>query len=470
MRKFFLCVLLVALFSSAAYSAQNRDVYRIGVMRFANKAPGMSYAQAEAITDMFIRMISNSKRIAVLERERLEAIAREQRFSMSGLVDSNTAVQIGRIAGCQYMILGSVTQFDSKQASSSGAIPIPFFGMTVHESKNTYEASITIDMRIVDVETSEVVLAMSETGNALGEQNSSSVYWSGYGSSEGSSSNSITGIESKAVEDAVTKLGIRIREEVSGEYTQVLSATGSEITLSVGATSGARKGGLYKVYADGSKIFDMEGNELGSKQIIIAAVEITDVQNNFSTGKVNKNWGNASLIKRGDKIMPISLGEVRDLVKKKAFAKTRPHSDLSTYDINEPYNEPVTHSATPVTSGVSSTPAAVSSRPTSRSESRLENTSTDPADVVTKYDLPAGELNARRIAHINANKLSNKKQRAYKKFVELAESYDGDYLAAFRAGELAKSMRQNKDARRWFERALEINPDYVPAQRALERF
>ncbi|MBQ4468748.1 MAG: hypothetical protein II917_01220 [Synergistaceae bacterium] len=84
--------------------------------------------------------------------------------------------------------------------------------------------------------------------------------------------------------------------------------------------------------------------------------------------------------------------------------------------------------------------------------------------------MPAGELNARRIAHINANKLSNKKQRAYKKFVELAESYDGDYLAAFRAGELAKSMRQNKDARRWFERALEINPDYVPAQRALERF
>ncbi|MBQ7733493.1 MAG: hypothetical protein IJT58_05695 [Synergistaceae bacterium] len=474
MRKFLLSVLLIALFTGAAYSASSRDVYRIGVMRFANKAPGMSYAQAEAITDMFIRMISNSKHIAVLERERLEAIASEQRLSMSGLVDANTAVQIGRIAGCQYMVLGSVTQFDSKQAASSGAIPFPIFGMTIHENKNTYEASITIDMRIVNVETSEVVMAMSETGNALGEQNSSSIYWSGYSGSESSSSNSITGIESKAVEDAVTKLGIRIREEVSGEYTQVLSATGNEITLSVGATSGARKGGLYKVYADGSKIFDMDGNELGSKQIIIAAVEITDVQNNFSTAKVNKNWGNASLIKRGDKIMPISLSEVRDLVKKKAFAKTRPHSDIS---INTP--EPVKPSGydydddpapAGITSGVTSTPA-VSSRPSRQShpKSKLENTSTDPGDIVTKYDLPSGEINTRRIEHINANKLSNKKQRAYKKFVELAESYDGDYLAAFRAGELARSMRQKKDARRWFKRALEINPDYVPAKRALER-
>ena len=472
MRKFLftLLIIITALFSSAAYSEQ---VYRIGVMRFENKAPNMSSSQAEAITDIFIRMLASSKKIAVLERERLEDIAREHRFSMSGLVDANTAVQIGRIAGCQFMILGSVTQFDSKQSSQSSGIPIPIFGVTVQESKQNYEANVTIDMRVVNVETTEIVLSMSETGNAVGERNASSVYWGGYGNSGSNTSSSITGIESKAVEDAVTKLGVRIREEVSGEYAQVLSAGGSEITLSVGATSGARKGAIYKVYADGAKVFDMDGNELGSKQIVIAAVEITDVQNNFSTGKVNKGWGNASLIRRGDKIAPISSGEVRDLVKKKAFAKSRPHTFDSDIDISGLDND----SRTP----------AVSSRPSpsrhdsdydddSDSDSRRgrhpnnndrANRSTDPSEVIATYDLSSGEINSRRIAHINANKLRG--QRAYNKFVELAESYDGDYLAAFRAGELAKSLRRRREAREWFERALEINPDYVPAKRALDR-
>ena len=462
MRKFLLSLLIIVLFSSSAYSEQ---VYRIGVMRFANKAPNMSSAQAEAITDMFIRMIANSKKIAVLERERLEAIASEHRFAMSGLVDTNTAVQIGRIAGCQFMILGSVTQFDSKQSSQSGYIPIPVFGIGVSESNQSYEANVTIDMRIVNVETSEVVISMSETGSAVGERNASSVYMGGFGNSSGSTSSSITGIESKAVEDAVTKLGIRIREEVSGEYTQVLSAGGSEITLSVGATSGARKGGLYKVYADGAKVFDMDGNELGSKQIVIAAVEITDVQNNFSTGKVNKGWGNASLIKRGDKIAPISSSEVKDLVKKKAFAKSRPHtsdiSDISTLDNRSPQISSIPSPA--YINNENDTPK--SSRHSGR---QLENRSTDPADVIPCYDLPSGELNARRIAHINANKLG-RSQRAYNKFVELANTYDGDYLAAFRAGEIAKSMRRKREAREWFEKALDINPDYAPAKRALER-
>lgn len=51
----------------------------------------------------------------------------------------------------------------------------------------------------------------------------------------------------------------------------------------------------------------------------------------------------------------------------------------------------------------------------------------------------------------------------------MANSYDSDYLAAFRAGEIARSLHKRREAREWFEKALNANPDYVPAQRALER-
>ena len=246
MRKILLALVILCVSVSAASS---EEVYRVGVMRFLNKAPGMSYGQAEIITDIFTRMISNSRKIAVIERERLETIGREHRLSMSGLVDSNMAVQVGRLAGCQYMILGSVTQFESKHSSTG-------FGNLFHET--TYTAEVTIDMRIINVTTGEVVLSMAETGTA--NDKSTSVSFQGITTNEGTG---ISAIESKAVEDAVTKLGVRVRETVADEYMQVLAAGGRDVTLSVGATSGGRKGALYRVYSEGDSVLDMDGNVIG---------------------------------------------------------------------------------------------------------------------------------------------------------------------------------------------------------------
>jgi tetratricopeptide (TPR) repeat protein len=97
----------------------------------------------------------------------------------------------------------------------------------------------------------------------------------------------------------------------------------------------------------------------------------------------------------------------------------------------------------------------------------LENQSTDPAKVVATYPIPSGEVNLLRIAHINARKLSGK--NAYDKYTELAEAYDGDYLAAYRAGEIALSMGKKDDAREWYDKALAINPEYEPAVKSRQK-
>lgn len=112
------------------------------------------------------------------------------------------------------------------------------------------------------------------------------------------------------------------------------------------------------------------------------------------------------------------------------------------------------------------TPAPATPAPTT--DRVLENESTDPAVVIATYNLTPGERNMRRIAHLNAQN-SRTNQEAFDAFVALVESYNGDYLAAFRAGERAQRMRNNDDARTWFNRALSINPNYRPAINALER-
>jgi len=78
------------------------------------------------------------------------------------------------------------------------------------------------------------------------------------------------------------------------------------------------------------------------------------------------------------------------------------------------------------------------------------------------------QIEPRRIAHLNAQRLLNSAiradwQQAYYAYVRLVESYSGDYLAAYWAGEAARKLGDNDNARMWYDRALAINPDYQPA-------
>ena len=98
---------------------------------------------------------------------------------------------------------------------------------------------------------------------------------------------------------------------------------------------------------------------------------------------------------------------------------------------------------------------------------RVADNSTDPAKVIDAYPLCVGDKNIRRVAHLNANKL--KGEDAYAVFADLAESYEGDYLAAYRAGEEARKLGDNALALYWYERALWFNPYYKPALGALRR-
>ena len=98
----------------------------------------------------------------------------------------------------------------------------------------------------------------------------------------------------------------------------------------------------------------------------------------------------------------------------------------------------------------------------------FENYSTDPGKVIPTYDLPSGQKNTLRIRHLNLRQYG-KRKKAYEEFTKLYEEFNGDYLAAYKAGEVAQALRDNENAEFWYDKALEINPDYEPAQKAKEK-
>lgn len=454
MRKIISALVLAVMVLSLASCAEADDVVRLGVMSFANRSNGLSNVQVDGIMDVFIRVLANSPSVAVIERDRLGALAREHNLSMSGVVDPNMAVTVGRLAGCEYILLGAVTKFN-KNSKATG------FGGLFAELKT--DVQVTIDVRVLDTKTGEVVLSVSETGRA--SKKSSAVSVGGVKQAEDSAG----GLEDEAIQDAVTKLGQRVLEATVGEYMQVLSGGSSEITLSVGATAGAHNGSMYRVFAEGSEVLDMRGRVIGRKTKTIAIVQVTEVQNEFSMARVVKNGGNPSLIRRGDKISPISPSEAQSIIKKKEIATSRPTASSleSGGDVDSRLSDIAgnqTESYAP-SEPEQSYSQSVGASSFGGYSSGLEDSSTNPERVVPTYSLAEGEKKARITLHKNLQR-AGKTRNTYNRYAEMYRTYSGDYLAAYQAGVVAQALGMRSEAAQWFDRALSANPNYIPAQDA----
>ena len=109
-------VLALALAAQSAFAA-----YTISVETFRN-ASGR-YVPVDSIMEMMITELVNSGTFQVVERSRMDVIAREQRMAQHGLTDRRGAPQSGRLAGAQYIITGAVTKYETTNTGgAAGAI------------------------------------------------------------------------------------------------------------------------------------------------------------------------------------------------------------------------------------------------------------------------------------------------------------------------------------------------------------
>jgi curli biogenesis system outer membrane secretion channel CsgG len=119
--------------------ASDDDIPTVAVLDFTGLMMGQGGNSAplgKAVSSMLITELTGRPGIRVIERYRLQDLLTEQKLALSGRVDESTAVEIGKILGAQYVIHGQVTSILDQ---------------------------LRMDMRAVDVETSEVVEAQKMT-------------------------------------------------------------------------------------------------------------------------------------------------------------------------------------------------------------------------------------------------------------------------------------------------------------------
>jgi curli biogenesis system outer membrane secretion channel CsgG/TolA-binding protein len=471
---------ILTVWGTAAPAAD--DIVRIGVMEFVSKADGVSAQQADVIRDFFTRYLANAKKIAVLERERLLSIGAEHKLNYSGLVDSAMAVEIGRLAGCQYMLFGSVTELSEKMSAGAVPIPVPIIGGGLGGGE--HEAKATIDARVIDVTTGETVLYLSEEGTS---QESSQAIVTRIGSIGESQ---FGGLKARAIEAAVVKLGSKLLEEISGEYAHVLSAGGKTVRISRGAKSGVKKGGIYLIYVDGPEVFDIDGESLGRDRFPIAVVKVVDVLSGFSNCEIAPAGGKMSNIQRGDRIQPISAKEAKEYVTRKLLPSERPkrraYQDTASQLFGGGSGPAVPDTAPAIEStsagkealekepeDVPPKPSVTTSRPAGGGAFKwnevdgVDMNATTDVKLMDIYPMTSAERNTLRIQHSGAYKVytQRKYKDAFEVFSRLATVYDFNYLSAYWAGVCAVRLGKGsyKEAEKWFYYALSINPDYKPA-------
>lgn len=111
---------------------------RLSILPLEKKGSGGSVA--DAVYDQFLTALVNHERFQLVEREKIEAILREQKLSQTALVEADTAAKVGKIASADGIIVGSVT-----------------------ETQNTIE----VFARYVDVETGEVAVSEDVYGEDI---------------------------------------------------------------------------------------------------------------------------------------------------------------------------------------------------------------------------------------------------------------------------------------------------------------
>jgi len=104
----------------------------------------------DEFSDAITHHLFKTGRVDVVERQELEKIIREQKLSMTGILDSDKTVRVGKLLGADVIVIGRGTSLD--------------VGQKGHAGKNLID---TFMLKVVSVETGSLLITVrKEPGTA----------------------------------------------------------------------------------------------------------------------------------------------------------------------------------------------------------------------------------------------------------------------------------------------------------------
>lgn len=118
------------------------------------------------LRDMLTTTLVQSKRYRVLERQDFGALASEMALGESGYADKKSTVKKGSVKGADLLIVAAVTGWEPGTSGTKGGILGGKWDAIAGIAGAYRKSSMAMDIRIIDVATSEVLAATRVEGEA----------------------------------------------------------------------------------------------------------------------------------------------------------------------------------------------------------------------------------------------------------------------------------------------------------------
>src|SRR5271157_3657464 len=135
---------------------------------------GTNVDVGKGIADLLVRHLVQDGTYSVIERKAMDKILAEQNFSNSDRANPNSAAKLGKLLGVDAIIVGSITQFgnDNKNTKVGGGGG-GFGGYGIGGfSHSKSKAEVSLDARIVDIDTAEILGVAEGHGESSRESTS----------------------------------------------------------------------------------------------------------------------------------------------------------------------------------------------------------------------------------------------------------------------------------------------------------
>lgn len=217
----------------------------VAVLPFESDKPGLQFK--EVISNEMINQLVGLQRFRVIERSAMEKIVAEQKVQASGVVDDRSAVKLGKIAGADALVIGSISVMNGK---------------------------VKVSARLVDVETAETIVAQ----DAVSEN---------------------TGTE--AVDNTVANVATLLFNDLPILEGDIIKVDTDELFIDIGGANGVRKGTKCVVFRQGESIkHPISGEILGRKVTRLGEIIVIQVQDKYATVKTIETEQD---IQVGDKVI-----------------------------------------------------------------------------------------------------------------------------------------------------------------------
>jgi len=266
--------MLFGVFGMSTVEAGKKVIAVMDVVNKTNSREGV-LASNQFQEEITARLVQGGA-FEVVEREQLKYVLKELQLHKTGLIEGQTAIELGQKIGAEYTFIANLSEYNA--------------GIVDHFAYNALNCRVAFNCKIIDNKTGFVKISEIVKG-------SQSCH---VGPKDHPQPSQVSNLLAGAVREAAQNIANKIQEVGNAIIASVMKVTGNKVYVNLGNTQGARVGGLYIAFREGQPLVDPGSGEiLGVEEEELGLLKVTEVKGNYCVMQIKKGQGS---IKSGCKV------------------------------------------------------------------------------------------------------------------------------------------------------------------------